>query len=121
VKRYDVHLARLDPVEGTEMGKTRPVVIVSDDLRNGALPNVVCCLLTKQLHPDWRSRLQVRCGGLLAEVAVDQIRVLSKLRFTRKIGHFSTTPAKDPWIRLGARVDPGPKELESFSCRAYLW
>ena len=31
-------------------------------------------------------------------------------------GHagWSTTPAKDPWIRLGARVEPGLKELESF-------
>ena len=95
MKRYDVYLARLDPVEGTEMGKTRPVVIVSDDLRNRALPNVVCCPLTKQLHPGWRSRLQVRYGGLLAEVAVDQIRVLSKSRFTRKIGHLSATDAEE--------------------------
>jgi mRNA interferase MazF len=90
VKRYDIYLARLDPVEGTEMGKTRPVVIVSDDLRNRALPNVVFCPLTKQLHPDWRSRLQVHGAGLLAEIAVDQIRVLSKSRFTRKIGRLST-------------------------------
>lgn len=95
MKRYDVYLARLDPVEGTEMGKTRPVVIVSDDLRNRALPNVVCCPLTKQLHPAWRGRLQVRCGGLLAEVAVDQIRVLSKSRLTRKFGHLSTTDAEE--------------------------
>ena len=94
MKRYDVYLARFDPVEGTEMGKTRPVVIVSDDLRNRALPNVVRCPLTKQLHADWRSRLQVRCGGLLAEVAVDHIRVLSKSRFTRKIGRLSTTDAE---------------------------
>ena len=95
MRRYDIYLARLDPVEGTEMGKTRPVVIVSDDLRNRALPNVVCCPLTKQLHPDWRSRLQVRSGGLSAEVAVDQIRVLSKSRFTRKIGRLSTRDAEE--------------------------
>lgn len=95
MKRYDVYLARLDPVEGSEMGKTRPVVIVSDDLRNRALPNVVCCPLTTHLHPDWRSRLQVRCGGLLGEIAVDQIRVLSKSRFTRKLGHVSTAKAEE--------------------------
>ena len=95
MKRYEVYLARLDPVEGTEMGKTRPVVIVSDDLRNRALPNVVCCPLTKQLHRDWRSRLQVRCGGLLGEVAVDQIRVLSKSRLARKIGNLSARDAEE--------------------------
>jgi len=71
------------------------IVIVSDDLRNRALPNVVCCPLTKQLHPDWRSRLQVRCGGLSVDIAVDQIRVLSKSRFTRKIGHLSARNAEE--------------------------
>jgi hypothetical protein len=30
---------------------------------------------------------------------------------------WSTTAAKSQWMRLGARVDPRPKELESFwSC-----
>jgi mRNA interferase MazF len=85
MNRYDIYLARLDPVQGSEMGKTRPVVIVSDDLRNQRLQTVVVCPLTSQLHSQWRSRLQVRCAGKPAEIAVDQIRVLSRLRLTRKI------------------------------------
>jgi mRNA interferase MazF len=76
------------------MGKTRLVAIVSDDQRNQALPNVVCCPLTKQLHPGWRSRLQIRCGKLQAEIAVDQIRVLSKSRFARRIGRLSAADAE---------------------------
>jgi mRNA interferase MazF len=78
VKRYDIYIARLEPVQGSEMGKTRPVVIVSDDLRNQLLQTVVVCPLTSQLHPQWRSRLQVRCASRPAEIAVDQIRVLSR-------------------------------------------
>ena len=93
MRRYDIVIARLDPVEGGEMGKTRPVVIVSDDLRNQLLHNVVACPLTSQLHPQWRSRLPVRCAGKPAEIAVDQIRVLSKARLTRKIDHWSATDA----------------------------
>lgn len=85
MKRYDICIARLDPVLGSELGKTRPVVIVSDDLRNQLLQTVVVCPLTSQLHPAWRSRLQVRCAGQPAEIAVDQIRVLSRARLTRKI------------------------------------
>ena len=77
MKRYDICVARLDPVQGSEMGKTRPVVIVSDDLRNQPLQTVVVCPITSQLHPAWRSRLQVRCAGRPAEIAVDQISVLS--------------------------------------------
>jgi mRNA interferase MazF len=94
MKRYDICLARQDPVQGSEMGKTRPVVIVSDDLRNQLLQTVVACPLTSQLHPAWRSRLQVRCAGQPAEIAVDQIRVLSRARLTRKIGQLSAAAAE---------------------------
>jgi mRNA interferase MazF len=94
VKRYDVCIARLEPVQGSEMGKTRPVVIVSDDLRNQLLQTVVVCPLTSQLHPAWRSRLPVRCAGQPAEIAVDQIRVLSRARLNRKIAQLSAAEAE---------------------------
>jgi len=94
MNRYDIYLARLDPVQGSEMGKTRPVVIVSDDLRNQRLQTVVVCPLTSQLHPQWRSRLQVRCAGKPAEIAVDQIRVLSRIRLARKIAQLSAANAE---------------------------
>jgi mRNA interferase MazF len=64
-------------------------VIVSDDLRNQLLQTVVVCPLTTQLHPQWRSRLQVRYGGKSAEIAVDQIRVLSRSRLVRKIAQLT--------------------------------
>jgi mRNA interferase MazF len=69
-------------------------VIVSDDLRNQLLQTVVVCPLTSQLHPAWRSRLQVRCVGKPAEIAVDQIRVLSRARLSRKIAQLSATEAE---------------------------
>ncbi|HOC01761.1 MAG TPA: type II toxin-antitoxin system PemK/MazF family toxin [Verrucomicrobiota bacterium] len=93
MKRYDICIARLDPVQGSEMGKTRPVVIVSDDLRNQLLQTVAVCPLTRQLHPAWRSRLQVRCAGQTAEIAVDQIRVLNRTRLARKIAQLSARDA----------------------------
>jgi len=93
VNRYDIHFARLEPVKGSEMGKTRPVVIVSDDLRNYLLQTVVACPLTTVLHPAWRTRLQVRSAGRVAEVAVDQIRVLSKSRLGTRIGALSPLDA----------------------------
>jgi mRNA interferase MazF len=94
MKRYDICIARLDPVQGSEIGKTRPVVIVSDELRNQLLQTVVVCPLTSQLHPQWRSRLPVRCAGKSAEIAVDQIRVLSRTRLTRTIARLSPSGAE---------------------------
>jgi mRNA interferase MazF len=75
------------------MAKTRPVVIVSLDMMNEHLQTVTVCPLTSQLHPGWRSRLSVRGAGRPAEIAVDQIRTLSKARLGEKIGALSISEA----------------------------
>ena len=80
MKRYDVCWASLDPTCGSEMAKTRPVVIVSLDALNASLKTVTVCPLTSQLHPAWRSRLQIQCNNRPAEIAVDQIRTIRKTR-----------------------------------------
>jgi mRNA interferase MazF len=85
VKRYEIRWTALDPTTGAEMAKTRPAVIVSLDVLNERLQTVTVCPLTSELHPTWRSRLQVRCAGRPAEIAVDQIRTVSKLRLGDKI------------------------------------
>ena len=61
-RRYDIYIANLDPTVGSELRKTRPVVIVSQDEMNRFLNTVVVCPLTTTLHTQWRSRLQVRCA-----------------------------------------------------------
>jgi mRNA interferase MazF len=85
VKRYEVRWAALDPSEGAEMAKTRPVVIVSLDVLNERLRTVTVCPLTTSLHPTWRTRIHVRVGARSAEIAVDQIRTISKSRLGRKL------------------------------------
>lgn len=86
MKRHEVWWVRLDPVEGSEIGKTRPAVIVSLDALNARLATITVCPLTSHLHPDWRARIQIVCAGRPAEIAVDQIRCVSKTRLTRKVG-----------------------------------
>ncbi len=86
MKRYQIRWCSLDPIKGAEMAKTRPVVIVSLDVLNTALDTVTICPLTTQLHPSWRTRLACRVAARPAEVAVDQIRTVSKRRLGRKLG-----------------------------------
>ena len=83
--RYGIYLANLDPAVGAEMKKTRPVVVVSQDAMNDHLDTIVVCPLTTKLHSTWRSRVQIRCAGKPAEVAVDQIRTITKARLVRKL------------------------------------
>ena len=93
MKRYEVRWTSLDPVQGAEMAKTRPAVIVSLDALNQRLHTVTVCPLTTQLHPTWRSRLGVRIAGQSAEIAVDQIRTISKARLGSKLGSLSSGKA----------------------------
>ena len=93
MRRYEIRWVSLDPTRGAEMAKTRPAVIVSLDVLNRQLQTITVCPLTSHMHPTWRSRVQVRCGGRPAEIAVDQIRTVSKARLGDKIASLSKDEA----------------------------
>lgn len=95
VGRYGIYLANLDPTVGSEIAKTRPVVVVSQDDMNRFLDTVVVCPLTTRLHPRWRSRIQISCAGRKAEIAVDQVRTLSKDRLGRRLDVLDPATAGD--------------------------
>jgi mRNA interferase MazF len=97
MKRYEVRWADLEPTQGSEMAKTRPVVIVSLDVLNARLQTVTVCPLTTQRHPTWRTRVTVRVAKRQAEIAVDQIRTISKARLGKKRG--ALTPADASALR----------------------
>lgn len=85
MRRGEIHWARLDPVEGSELSKTRPCVIVSRDELNAVLPTVVVCPITSTVRPKWRTRLQIECAGRRADVCAEQIRTVSKSRLTKRV------------------------------------
>jgi mRNA interferase MazF len=91
VDRYGIYIADLDPTRGSEIAKTRPVVVVSHDAMNRHLDTVVVCPLTTRLHPHWRSRIQCACAGRSAEIAVDQIRAITRSRLHKRIDRLDTS------------------------------
>ena len=93
IKRYEIFFADLNPTIGGEIQKIRPVIIISQDEMSNYLDTVVICPLTSKLHPKWRTRLQIKCAGKNAEVAVDQIRTISKQRLKQKIDKLSAIKA----------------------------
>jgi mRNA interferase MazF len=78
VERYAVYWVDLDPVRGSEIAKTRPALVVSDDAMNRILSTVVVCPITSRLHPRWPSRIGTRIANREAEIAIDQIRTIDK-------------------------------------------
>jgi mRNA interferase MazF len=93
IKRYEIYLADLNPTIGSEIKKIRPVVIISQDEMNNYLETVVVCPLTSKLHPLWRTRLQIKCASKNVEIAVDQIRTISKQRLKKKLDMLSDIKA----------------------------
>ena len=93
VERYAIYLADLNPTRGAEIAKTRPVVVVSRNEMNQYLDTIVVCPLTTKLHPRWRSRIPVTCARRKAEIAVDQIRTISKDRLGKRLDHLSVADA----------------------------
>lgn len=94
-KRYDIYIADLNPTQGRELNKKRPVVVISQNAMNAVLDTIVVCPLTSKIHPQWRSRVQVTCAGRKAEIVVDQIRTISKVRLHKKIDSLSTQKADE--------------------------
>lgn len=93
IKRYEIYFADLNPTIGSEIKKVRPVVIISQDDMNKYLETVVVCPLTSRLHPLWRIRIQIKCAKKDAEIAVDQIRTISKQRLKKKVDQLSNSEA----------------------------
>ncbi|MSU66106.1 MAG: type II toxin-antitoxin system PemK/MazF family toxin [Opitutus sp.] len=92
-KRHGVYWVELDPARGRELRKTRPGVIVSRDELNDAIDTVVVCPLAGTLHPSWPTRLQIKIAGKETEIAVDQIRVVSKERLKGRLGELTSGQA----------------------------
>ena len=92
-KRYEIYIADLNPTIGGEIKKIRPVVIVSQNEMNKYLDTVVVCPLTSQLHPTWKSRIQIICADKESEIAVDQIRTISKKRLKQNLDKLTSENA----------------------------
>ncbi len=92
VERWSVWLANLDPVVGSEQGKTRPVLVVSQTAINQTLPVVNILPITsrkpgRRVYPN-ETLLSAKTANLPNESIVlgFQVRTVDKRRLLKKIG-----------------------------------
>lgn len=111
--RGDIYWVGLDPTVGTEIAKTRPAVIVSNDDGNELSARVIVAPITSsnvtRVYP-FEVLVQTGEGGLTqtSKVALDQIRAVDKQRLGRRVGSLSIERMKDidQAIRLTLDVEP---------------
>ena len=92
ISRGDIFIADLNPVQGSEQGGVRPVVIVQNDRGNRFSPTVICAAMTSQLSKnDLPTHVWVAAkdSGLKSDslVLCEQIRTIEKRRLKSRAGH----------------------------------
>lgn len=85
--RGDVFLTRLDPTVGTEINKTRPCLIVSNNTQN-QYNDIVCVapITSQPSTKDYDFEVKTTFEGKQARILLHQTRAIDKDRLIKKIG-----------------------------------
>src|SRR5919197_6187975 len=90
-KRGEVYLVTFDPTMGAEIQKTRPALVVQNDIANRHSPITIVAAITSQfdepLYPT-EVLIQPPEGGLtlVSVVLLNQVRSIDKRRLVRRLG-----------------------------------
>ena len=93
-RRDEVYLVAFDPTLGAEIRKTRPALIIQNDIANRASPiTIVAALTTKFDQELYPTEVLIRApeGGLDADsvVLLNQIRSVDRRRLAQRLGRLT--------------------------------
>jgi mRNA interferase MazF len=88
-RRGDVYWVNLDPVIGTEIRKTRPAVVVSNDSCNRYGTRVVVLPITSNVDALYPGEVKVEVKGKPGRALGDQIRSIDRRRLKARLGRLT--------------------------------
>lgn len=88
-RRGEIHWVALDPTIGTEIRKTRPAVIISNDSANAFGSRIVVLPVTSNVSSLFPGEAQIKVAGKPARVLGDQIRSIDRQRLRGRVGRLS--------------------------------
>lgn len=91
VKRGEIWLTSLDPTKGHESRKTRPAVILQNNIGNRySLLTIVAPLTSKNVDSGYAFQVKLDSDETeldrTSKVMLDQLRAVDKVRLMRKVG-----------------------------------
>ena len=89
MKRGEVWWVVFDPALGSEIQKTRPAIIISNDSANRNLKRVVVVPLTSNTDRVFPGEARVSVAGELCKAMSDQVMAADKLRLKDKLATLS--------------------------------
>jgi mRNA interferase MazF len=84
-KRGDIYWVSFDPSQGTEVQKTRPAVVISNDTFNKHLNRVIVAPITSNIKNIFDFDCAVTVQGKKGKVMLDQLRSIDKSRLNNRI------------------------------------
>jgi mRNA interferase MazF len=93
-RRGEVYLVSFDPTLGAEIRKTRPALILQNDVANRFSPITIVAAITSQVEPDLYPTevlLKAAEGAHQVDsvVLLNQIRSIDRRRLIRRLGRLS--------------------------------
>ncbi len=86
-KRGEVYWVNLDPAVGGETKKTRPALIVSNDVGNEVSHVIMVAPITSKIKNIYPFEVKIKLEGKSAKIMLNQCRAVDKSRLKDKIGH----------------------------------
>jgi len=86
IRRGDIWWVRFDPVQGSEIGKSRPAIVLTADALNRVRRTVVVLPLSTGPKPWPPIVVSTGSAGPGSVAVCDQLRAVDKSRLTSKLG-----------------------------------
>jgi mRNA interferase MazF len=100
VLRGEVYLVRFDPIEGSEVGKTRPALVLQNDIANRTSPVTIVAAISSQFNPTHLYPTEVLIKAGEAGLTIDSVVLLNQIRTIDKARLLSLSGKVEPKTML---------------------